>query len=143
MITTSRTNDTAKENFITDQGSTRLMLSLALRGPREAPTVAVVRAARTASVTRTAPAVALLTTERSVAAPIAVLPIGLSPFLPSSDGGVGIPAGLVKAGPLAVVASDWSAGTVARPMATLPSAGAAAAAVAGAAAGSLGPWSAW
>src|SRR5437763_687591 len=99
MITTSSTNDTAKENFITDQGSTRRMLRRARRGPREAPVATPVRAARTASVTRIAPAVALLTTERSAAAPIAVRPIGapgpVIAFLFSSPG-TGMPAGLVK-----------------------------------------------
>src|SRR5690242_14233626 len=106
MITTSSTNETAKENFITDHGSMRRMLRRARRGPRDAPDATPVRAALTASVTRIAPAVALLTTERSAAAPIAVRPTG-APGLtdPSffSSPGTGIPAGLVKLVVLVVV----------------------------------------
>src|SRR5689334_3651155 len=49
------TTETAKENFITDQGSIRLRFSRARRGPRAAAPVTVERADRTASVTRAAP----------------------------------------------------------------------------------------
>src|SRR5687768_12341093 len=121
MMTTRSTNETAKENFITDHGSTRLMLRRARRGPREALVVTPVRAARTASVTRTAPAVALFTTERSVAAPMAVRPSGVPVLIDgfSSSAGAGMPAGRVKVGAAATCgsAAEGSAGTDARPTA--------------------------
>src|SRR5215207_147403 len=124
MMTTSSTNETAKENFITDHGSTRLMLRRARRGPREAPVATPVRAARTASVTRTAPAVALLTTERRVAAPIAVRPSGVPGLtVLSSSAGAGMPAGRVNEGATlgcGSAATAGSAGTDARPTAALP-----------------------
>src|SRR5688500_11340336 len=56
--TMNRTTDTAKANFITDQGSIRLRFRRARRGPRAAADVTVDRADRTASVTRAAPTAA-------------------------------------------------------------------------------------
>src|SRR5687768_3329137 len=49
------TTETAKANFITDQGSIRFRFSRARRGPRDAAELTEVRAARTASPTRAAP----------------------------------------------------------------------------------------
>src|SRR5207244_8659238 len=46
------TNETANENFMTDQGSTRFRYSRARRGPRLAAAVTVARALRIASPTR-------------------------------------------------------------------------------------------
>src|SRR5690242_1882242 len=48
------TNETANENFMTDQGSTRFRYSRARRGPRLAAAVTVARALRIASLTRLA-----------------------------------------------------------------------------------------
>src|SRR4051812_26773042 len=56
--TMKSTTETAKANFITDQGSIRLRFSRARRGPRAAAEVTVERADRTASVTRAAPTAA-------------------------------------------------------------------------------------
>src|SRR5258706_3658535 len=55
MTTTKSTNDTANADFITDHGSIRLRCSLARRGPRPTAELTVLRAARTASVTRADP----------------------------------------------------------------------------------------
>src|SRR5919202_2990273 len=55
--TISRTNDTANENFMTDQGSMRLTYSRARRGPRPTAAVTPARALRMASLTRAAPVV--------------------------------------------------------------------------------------
>ncbi|BCJ71746.1 hypothetical protein CS0771_12900 [Catellatospora sp. IY07-71] len=80
----------------------RLTLSRARRGPRVAAEPALVRAARTASVTRTAPALALLTTERSVDEPAATRPVAVAGrsdvamAAVGSDSGAGMPAGRVK-----------------------------------------------
>src|SRR5262245_54678605 len=52
MITTKRTNETANANFIPDHGSMGFTGRRARRGPRPAAAVTVLRAARTASVTR-------------------------------------------------------------------------------------------
>ncbi|GAA1366614.1 hypothetical protein GCM10009661_19630 [Catellatospora chokoriensis] len=95
---------------MTDHGSMRLMLNRARRGPREAAEPALVRAARTASVTRTAPALALLTTERSVEVPAAARPVAvegrpevaMAPV--GSESGAGMPAGRVKV-PVVVAAA--------------------------------------
>src|SRR5437762_3994341 len=51
IATKNSTNDTANENFITDQGSIRLTNSRARRGPREAAEETAARAVRTASAT--------------------------------------------------------------------------------------------
>ncbi|GAA2587591.1 hypothetical protein GCM10010399_16990 [Dactylosporangium fulvum] len=55
MTTTKSTNDTANANFITDHGSIRFRCSRARRGPRPTAELTVLRAARTASVTRAEP----------------------------------------------------------------------------------------
>ncbi|GHJ46652.1 hypothetical protein Cs7R123_39940 [Catellatospora sp. TT07R-123] len=110
-MTTSSTNDTAKENFITDHGSIRLMLSRALRGPREADAPALERAARTASVTRTAPALALLTTDRRVDEPAAARPVaapGRSAPVAGSPSGTGMPAGRVYVAAPLLPAWSWA-----------------------------------
>ncbi|BCJ53228.1 hypothetical protein Asp14428_47030 [Actinoplanes sp. NBRC 14428] len=54
----NRTTETAKANFITDQGSIRLRFRRARRGPRAAAEDTVERAERTASETRAAPTAA-------------------------------------------------------------------------------------
>src|SRR5262249_42049338 len=55
MITMNSTSESANANFITDHGSTRLTVSRARRGPRDAAIDDVVRAVRAASATRAAP----------------------------------------------------------------------------------------
>src|SRR5690606_24983528 len=75
IITTNSTNETANENFMTDHGSIRRMVSRARRGPRAAAEVTVLRATRTASTTRAAPTAGrACPTVRTDAAPTAVRP---------------------------------------------------------------------
>src|SRR4051812_1818467 len=94
----NRTTETAKANFITDQGSIRLRFSRARRGPRAAADDTVERAERTASETRAAPTAA----EPLAAAP----PEGL---LGAAPGRCGTVAGLAGGG-VTPVRPDWTAG---------------------------------
>src|SRR5262245_18615289 len=80
------TNDTANENFITDQGSTRLTNRRARRGPRPAAAETVLRAVRTASATRL-PGPDGSTVPRPAGRPAAMPGRG-----PAVDGGM-VPAG--------------------------------------------------
>src|SRR5947207_5835361 len=139
ITTISSTNDTANENFMTDQGSMRLMYRRARRGPRPAATVA--RAPRTASLTRAAPlteigvvappGVRALTVAVPRAAPGRAAPIG-GALVGMSDGSGGAETGCVgsrASGGGAIPGAranfgtdvadspdDPSPGTVARPM---------------------------
>src|SRR5689334_611852 len=114
----NRTTETAKENFITDQGSIRLRFSRARRGPRAAAPVTVVRAERTASVTRAAPTAAepVAAAEppgRCLPAAGAAAPAPPDPGAPAGRCGLGAVAGLAVPG--GVTRPEVEPGGVTRP----------------------------